>query len=82
MASVFVFKPVFLKEERLIFIFLFALLIIQTIYALVRYGKITSFHTYFGKNCSRFARKFFHFTFFSTGASVSTFLHCGNSYGH
>jgi len=64
MASVFVFKPVFLKEERYIFIFLFALLFIQTIYALVRYGKITSFHTYMAKIAAVLQGSFFILLFF------------------
>lgn len=64
MASVFVFKPDFLKEERFIFILLFALLLIQTIYALARYGKITSFHTYMAKIAAVLQGSFFILLFF------------------
>jgi phosphatidylglycerophosphate synthase len=69
MAAVFVFKTEFVKEELIIFIYLFALLLIQTIYALFRYGK----------KCGCLTRQFFHFTFFSPGTTVSAFLcssHC------
>ena len=64
MAAVFVFKTEFVKEERIIFISLFALLIIQTLYALFRYGKISSFHTYMAKIAAVLQGSFFILLFF------------------
>jgi phosphatidylglycerophosphate synthase len=64
MAAVFVFKTEFVKEQRIIFICLFALLIIQTIYALFRYGKISSFHTYLAKIAAILQGSFFILLFF------------------
>ena len=64
MAAVFVFKAEFLKQERFIFIFLFALLLIQTVYALFRYGKISSFHTYMAKIAAILQGSFFILLFF------------------
>lgn len=49
--GVFVFKPNFIKEESEIIIVLFVLFAIQTVLALLKYGKISSFHTYAAK-CS------------------------------
>ena len=64
MAAVFVFKTEFVKEQSIIFICLFALLIIQTIYALFRYGKISSFHTYSAKFAAILQGSFFILLFF------------------
>ena len=48
-AGVIVLKPEFLKHEIIFLIILIALFTIQTILALIRYGKISSFHTYAAK---------------------------------
>lgn len=64
MAAVFVFKTEFVKEERIIFICLFTLLIIQTIYALFKYGKVSSFHTYMAKIAAVLQGSFFILLFF------------------
>lgn len=48
-AGMVVFKPEFLKHAMPYMILLLALFVIQTILALVRYGKVTSFHTYAAK---------------------------------
>lgn len=42
-------KPEFVQQELVLIIILLALLVIQLIMALVRYGKISSFHTYLAK---------------------------------
>lgn len=42
-------KPEFLQQELALIIILLALLVIQMVMALVRYGKISSFHTYLAK---------------------------------
>ena len=48
-AGVIVLKPEFLKHEIIFVIILIALFTIQTILALIRYGKISSCHTYAAK---------------------------------
>ena len=49
LVGIVVFKPEFLKRELVLIIFLLALFAAQVIYALVKYGKITTFHTYAAK---------------------------------
>lgn len=47
--GVFVLKPQFIYDNRVIFIILFALFLFQTVFALIKYRKISSFHTYLAK---------------------------------
>jgi cardiolipin synthase len=47
--GLFVARPEFIREQAIYFVILFTLFLIQLFYALVRYGKITSFHTYLAK---------------------------------
>lgn len=47
--GVFRLKPEFIQQELVLIIVMLALLVIQTVMALVRYGKISSFHTYLAK---------------------------------
>ncbi len=47
--GVFRLKPEFIQQELVLIIVLLALLVIQTVMALIRYGKISSFHTYLAK---------------------------------
>lgn len=49
LVGIVIFKPEFLKRELVLIIFLLALFAAQVICALVKYGKITSFHTYAAK---------------------------------
>jgi CDP-diacylglycerol--glycerol-3-phosphate 3-phosphatidyltransferase len=51
-AGVFAFKPEFLRKEMMIFILLFVLFIFQTLFAVIRYGKLSSFHTYAAKTAA------------------------------
>ena len=44
-----VYKPGFIREEMGLIIVLLGFFVLQTIYALVRYGKLSSFHTYAAK---------------------------------
>lgn len=44
-----VYKPEFIRKEMSLIIILLGLFVFQTIYALVRYGKLSSFHTYAAK---------------------------------
>ena len=47
--GLFVARPEFIREQAIYFVILFALFLVQLTYALMRYGKITSFHTYLAK---------------------------------
>jgi phosphatidylglycerophosphate synthase len=47
--GVFVFKPGFISHEKLLVIILLGLYLLQTTLAMIRYGKISSFHTYLAK---------------------------------
>lgn len=47
--ALFVFKIQFLKDEILIVAIMLVLLVLQNIIALIRYGKVSSFHTYLAK---------------------------------
>ena len=47
--GMFIYRTDFLKEEWMIIAFLLGLFAIQTIYAFLKYGKITSFHTLLAK---------------------------------
>ena len=45
-------KPAFLVQEKILFFILLILFLIQTIYAFIRYGRISSFHTYLAKTAA------------------------------
>jgi CDP-diacylglycerol--glycerol-3-phosphate 3-phosphatidyltransferase len=47
--AMIIFKPVFFREQIPLLILLLALFLSQTIVALIRYGKMSSFHTYLAK---------------------------------
>jgi phosphatidylglycerophosphate synthase len=53
-----VFKFPFIKENILVFAVLFGLYLIQTVYALIKYHKISSFHTYAAKAAAVFQGTF------------------------
>lgn len=50
--GLFVFKMQFIKDELFIICILFALLIAQNLFAYIRYGRISSFHTYLAKSAA------------------------------
>ena len=52
MIGLLVFKPGFIRQELILFGVLLGLYILQTGLALIRYGKITSFHTYTAKTAA------------------------------
>ncbi len=60
-----VLKPEFIKQEKIMFICMLSLFLIQTVYALVRYGKITSFHTYLAKTAALLQGVFLLLVFFT-----------------
>ncbi|TAL57173.1 MAG: CDP-alcohol phosphatidyltransferase family protein [Bacteroidetes bacterium] len=64
-AGLFVFKFQFIKEEILIIGILFAVLAVQNILALIRYGKISSFHTYLAKTAALLQGSFLMLAFIS-----------------
>lgn len=47
--GIIILKPEFLRKEMIFIIPLFALFILQTILAIIRYRKLSSFHTYIAK---------------------------------
>jgi len=61
--GLFVFKLDFIRDERVIFIFLLAAFVIQTVIALIRYGRVTSFHTYLAKAAAILQGLFFILVF-------------------
>lgn len=62
--GLFIARPAFIRQQAIYFAILFALFLIQLIYALVRYGKITSFHTYLAKLAALFQGIFLCGSFF------------------
>lgn len=56
--GIFFFKKEFLHEQSFILILLFSLFIIQIIMAIIRYGKISSYHTYLAKAAAIFQGSF------------------------
>ena len=64
MIALLVTHPAFIKQQIVIFIILLALFLIQAIYAFIRYGKFTSFHTYLAKAAALLQGLFFLAFFF------------------
>jgi phosphatidylglycerophosphate synthase len=64
MVGAVVLKPAFMKQQMVFFIILFALFLIQIILALLRYGKVTSFHTYSAKLAALMQGSFLILLFF------------------
>lgn len=80
--ALFVTKMEFIKEQKVIFIILLSLFLIQTLYAFTRYGKITSFHTWLAKTAALLQGVFLLHVFFTDkpnlilfyGAAIITIL--------
>jgi len=62
--GVFEFKPGFISHDKLLVITLLGLYLIQTILALIKYRKISSFHTYLAKFAAIAQGLFLIFLFF------------------
>ncbi len=62
--GVFRLKSDFIQQELVLIIVLLALLVIQTVMALIRYGKISSFHTYLAKLAALLQGSFLILLFF------------------
>ena len=58
------FKFSFLKQEMFLLIFLLALFAVQTVFALIKYGKMTGFHTYAAKTAAVLQALFLILLFF------------------
>ena len=58
------FKFSFLKQEMFLLILLLALFAVQTVFALIRYGKMTGFHTYAAKTAAVLQALFLILLFF------------------
>lgn len=59
-----IYKPEFIKEEIIVILELLVLYVLQTVLSLVRYGKISSFHTYTAKLAAILQGIFLIFFFF------------------
>jgi CDP-diacylglycerol--glycerol-3-phosphate 3-phosphatidyltransferase len=71
--GVFVWKFEFIRQEYLPIIGLLGLYVLQTIMALVRYGKISSFHTYLAKCAALLQGTFLILLFFLTEPPFTLF---------
>ncbi len=69
MIALFVMKSDFIFSQKIIFLSIGILFIVQTAYAFFRYGKITSFHTYLAKLAALLQGVFLLLVFF-TGKPV------------
>ncbi|MBL0200392.1 MAG: CDP-alcohol phosphatidyltransferase family protein [Chitinophagaceae bacterium] len=63
--GLFVLKADFIKEQKLIFIGLLVLFLIQVIYAFIRYRKMTGFHTWLAKTAALLQGIFLLLVFFT-----------------
>ena len=63
--ALFVTKPEFIEQQLVLFILLGGLFIVQTVYALIRYGKVTNFHTYLAKTAAVLQGVFLILVFFT-----------------
>ena len=63
--GLFVLKADFIKEQKFMFIGLLVLFLIQVIYAFIRYGKMTGFHTWLAKTAALLQGIFLLLVFFT-----------------
>lgn len=57
--GLFILKPEFIREEKVLVMVLLVLFTLQNIFALIKYHKITSFHTYAAKTAAILQGTFF-----------------------
>jgi phosphatidylglycerophosphate synthase len=82
MIGLLVIKPDFIKEQKVLLIILLSLFLIQSVYALLRYRKLTNFHTRLAKLAALLQGIFLILSFFSEkpvlilfyAAAIITFL--------
>ena len=63
--GLFVIHPEFIREQKIIFIIMLILFLVQVSYALARYGKMTNFHTWLAKTAALLQGLFLLITFFT-----------------
>jgi CDP-diacylglycerol--glycerol-3-phosphate 3-phosphatidyltransferase len=73
MIGLFVIKPMFIKEQKFILIIIGLFFILQTVFALIRYGRITSFHTYLAKIAALLQAVFLLLVFFTAEPNLVLF---------
>lgn len=73
MTALFYMKWAFIKQQRVLFIIMFSLFLVQTSYALIRYRKITSFHTYLAKTAALVQGVFLLLFFFTDEPNLFLF---------
>lgn len=73
MIALFVLKLEFIKQHIFLFIILLALFVMQTTYALIRYGKMTNFHTFLAKAAALLQGIFLLLVFFSDEPNLILF---------
>jgi len=73
MIALFVLKLAFIKQQIITFIILLVLFLVQITYALIRYGKITSFHTYLAKTAALLQGVFLLLVFFTDEPNLILF---------
>lgn len=73
MIGLFVLKIDFVKQQQYIFILLLILFIIESGYALKRYGKMTGFHTWLAKTAALLQGVFLLLVFFTDKPSMFLF---------
>jgi len=65
MIGLLVIKPDFIREQKVLLIILFSLFLIQSVYALIRYRKLTNFHTRLAKLAALLQGVFLILSFFT-----------------
>lgn len=73
MTALVYMKWSFIKQQKVLFIILLFLFVLQTIYALARYGRITSFHTYLAKTAAMLQGVFLLLFFFTDEPNLFLF---------
>ncbi len=73
LVALFVLKFEFIKQHVIIFIILLVLFFVQTTYALIRYKKLTNFHTYLAKTAALLQGVFLILVFFTDEPSLFLF---------
>ena len=71
--AVWIIHPDFIRSEWIIIAALLALFLLQTMAALITYGKTTSFHTYLAKIAAVAQALFFILKFFAIGGALNAF---------
>ena len=71
--GLFIFKPGFIRQELVLLGMLLGLFILQTAFALIRYKKITSFHTYLAKTAAIMQGIFLILVFFLSEPPYAVF---------